>query len=237
MARYKSRGNGQGCAYPRPGQRSWTVEVVVGWKYPNGDVTKPKRPVRKTRGGFRTKKEALDYVDKLQKQGDKRVRMSMEELYLAWEKHYSPRVGKSTMDGYYYAYQHFAPLHGTYVDLITAEDLQQCMNECDAGKRTHENMRCVANLLWKYAIDTNVLDRNVAANLFTGKGRSVQREPITEEEELIIKSAIGKKRYAEFVFCMIYLGYRPSEFLGLRKDLRGFPHTSFNVIAKSPPML
>ncbi len=218
MARYKSRGNGQGCAYQRPGQRSWTVEVVVGWKYPNGDVTKPKRPVRKTRGGFRTKKEALDYVDKLQKQGDKRVRMSMEELYLAWEKHYSTRVGKSTMDGYYYAYQHFAPLHGTYVDLITAEDLQQCMNECDAGKRTHENMRCVANLLWKYAIDTNVLDRNVAANLFTGKGKSVQREPITEEEELIIKSAIGKKRYAEFVFCMIYLGYRPSEFLGLRKD-------------------
>lgn len=207
-----------GCAYQRPGQKTWTVEVVVGWKFPNGDPSKPKRAVRKTKGGFRTKKEALDYVSKLQHSGAVRVRMSMEELYEEWEKHYTPRVGESTMDGYYYAYQHFAPLHGVYMDLIRAEDLQECMDECKAGKRTHENMRCVANLLWKYAIDTNILDRNVAANLFTGKGRSVQREALTVEEEQAIKSFIGKERYAEYIYCLCWLGFRPGEMLELRKD-------------------
>lgn len=217
MGRSKVRGNGQGTAYRRPGQSTWTVEVVVGWKLPE-DPSSPKRPVRKTKGGFRTKKEALDYVYKLQHSGAKRVRMSMEDLYLAWEKHYAPRIGESTMDGYYYAYQHFAPLHGVYVDLIRAEDLQQCMDNCKSGKRTHENMRCVANLLWKYAIDTNVLDRNVAANLYTGKGVSIQREALTPNEESAIKSVIGRERYAEYLYCLCWLGYRPGEMLELRKD-------------------
>ena len=218
MPKPKVRGNGQGCAFQRPGQRTWTVEVVVGWKYPNGDPTKPKRPVRKTKGGFATKKDALDYVSTLQLQGDKRVRMTMEEVYLAWKTFYAPRVGESTMGNYMYAYQHFSSLHGAYIDLITAEDLQQCMDNCKSGKRTHENMRCVANLLWKYAIDKNIIDRNVAANLFTGRGVSVQREALTEEEELAIKAVIGKERYAEYIYCLCWLGYRPGEMLQLRKD-------------------
>lgn len=216
--RTKSRGNGQGTAYQRPGQKTWTVEVVVGWRFPNGDASKPKRPVRKTKGGFRTKKEALDYVDKLQHSGTKRARMSLEEVYESWEKYYAPRVGETTMDGYFYAFQHFDSLHGTYIDLIGAEDLQECMDNCNAGKRTHENMRCVANLLWKFAIDRNIVDRNVASNLFTGKGRTVQREPLTDHEESVIRSAIGKERYAEYIYCLCWLGYRPGEFLKLRKD-------------------
>lgn len=217
MTKRKSRGNGQGTAYQRPGQRTWTVEVVVGWKLAK-DPKKGKRPVRKTKGGFRTKKEALDYVDKLQHAGSKRVRMTLEDLYKAWEKHYSPRVSEGTMQNYYYAYRHFEALHGVYMDLITAADLQECMDKCDAGKRTHENMRCVANLLWKYAIDTNVIDRNVASNLFTGHGVSVQREALTETEEATIKSAIGKIRYAEYIYCLCWLGFRPGELLELRKD-------------------
>lgn len=215
----KSRGNGQGTAYQRPGQRTWTVEVVTGWKFVDGDPTKPKRPVRKTKGGFRTKKEALDYVDKLQfADAKKRVRMTMEDIWLAWKTSYASRVGDSTMDNYYYAYKHFAPLHGVYMDLISADNLQKCMDDCPSGKRTHENMRCVANLLWKYAVDKNVIDRNVAENLFTGKGVSVQRESLTEEEEATVKNAIGTIRYAEYVYCLCWLGYRPGEMLQLRKD-------------------
>ena len=214
----KSRGNGQGCAYQRPGQKTWTVEVVVGWKYPDGDPSKPKRPVRKTKGGFRTKKEALDYVSELQLHGDRRVRMTMEDVYLAWKKVHAPRVVPTTMKSYATAYKHFAPLHGVYMDVITSDLLQECMDKCTSGKRTHENMQCVAKLLWKYAIDKNIVDRNIATNLFTGHGVSVQREPINAHEETIIKSAIGKERYAEYIYCMCWLGFRPGEFLELRKD-------------------
>lgn len=212
------RGNGMGCAYQRPGQRTWTVEVVVGWKHPNGDPSKPKRPVRKTKGGFPTKKAALDYASSLQKQSERRVRMTLEDVYLAWVKFYSPRVLPSTMLTYVHAYKHFAPLHGTYIDLITPADLQECMDNCPSGKRTHENMRCIANLLWKFAIDKNIVEKNMAQNLFTGRGVSVQRESLSIAEENAVRDVIGKERYAEYIYCLCWLGYRPGEFLELRKD-------------------
>ena len=216
--RAKVRGNGQGTAYQRPGQKTWTVEVVVGWRFPDGDPSKPKVRVRKTKGGFKTKKLALDYVSTLQMHGNNRIRMTMEEVYFAWKSSYKSRVDKSTMNCYVSAYKHFAPLHGVFMDLITAEDLQACMDDCDAGKRTHQNMRTTAGLLWGYAIDKNIIDRDVTRNLYTGKGQSVQREPLTPEEEQAVFRAIGSERYAEYIYCLCYLGYRPGEFLRLRKD-------------------
>ena len=219
MPRKKQRGNGQGTVYQRPGEKTWTAEAVVGWRHPDGDPTKPKRPVRKKKGGFKTKKEAIAYLPELQKQGQKRVRMSMEDVWLSWKEFYASRIGASTLDNYYYAYKHFSKLHGVYMDMITANDLQECMDSCKSGKRTHENMRCIAGLLWKYAIDKNVIDRNITTNLYTGSGKSVQRDPLTEDEERVIKSAIGKERYAEYVYCLIWLGFRPGEFLELKKDM------------------
>lgn len=215
----KSRGNGQGCAYQRPGQRTWTVEVVVGWKHPNGDPSKPKRPVRKTKGGFPSKKAALAYAESLRYKGDQRKPMTLEQVYLNWKEAYAPRIVPSTMDNYHYAYKHFAKLHGVQIDKITSDDLQECMDKCLSGKRTHENMKCVAGLLWKYAIDKNILDRNVTTNLFTGHGTSVQREPLTDQEETIIKENIGKERYADYIYCLCWLGYRPGEFLELKKSM------------------
>lgn len=214
----KSRGNGQGTAYQRPGQKTWTVEVVVGWKFQNGDPTKPKRPVRKTKGGFKTKKEAIQYASTLLNAKPNRVRMTLEEVYLAWKPSYEKRIDASTMACYISAYKHFSALHGCYMDEITSEQLQACMDACTAGKRTHQNMRTTAGLLWKYAVDKNVVDKVITENLFTGKGKSVQREPLTIKEEQTVFEAIGKERYAEYIYCLCYLGFRPGEFLSLKKS-------------------
>lgn len=216
--RPKSRGNGQGTAYQRPGETTWTVEVVTGWKYPNGDITKPKRPVRKKKGGFKTKKAAIDYVEKLQMDQGKRISMTMEDLYLSWKAQYESRVDASTMACYIAAYKHFSALHGTYMDKISSDDLQRCMDACNAGKRTHQNMRTTAGLLWSYAVDKNVVDKDITKNLYTGKGKSVPREPLTPEEEETVRNVIGKERYAEYIYCLCWLGFRPGEMLELRKN-------------------
>lgn len=211
----KSRGNGQGTAYKQG--NVWTASVVVGWRLPK-DPSKPKIPVKRTKTNFATKKEALAYCSQMMLQGNARVRKTLEQVWNDWEPWYSPRVGASTMDGYRYAFKHFKTLHGTYIDMISAEDLQQCMDSCKSGKRTHENMKCTAGLLWKFAIDRNLIDRNVAENLFIGRHQSVQRDPLTPEEEEVIRQAIGKERYAEYVYCLCWLGFRPGEMLELRKD-------------------
>lgn len=207
-----------GCAYRRPGQKTWTVEVVVGKRYPGGDITKPKRPVRKTKGGFPTKRAALEYAPILKGEQQAKPNMTMEDVWLAWKPSYEKRIDASTMACYVSAYKHFHPLHGIQMEKISSDDLQHCMDACTAGKRTHQNMRTTAGLLWAYAVDKKVVDRDITKNLYTGSGKSVPHEPITPAEEKVIWSAVGKERYAEYVLCLCWLGYRPGELLELKKE-------------------
>ena len=47
------------------------------------------------------------------------------------------------------------------------------------------------------------------------RGSAAERESFTSEQIQKIKDVIGKADYADYVYCLIYLGYRPSEFLTL----------------------
>ena len=208
----KMRGNGQGTAYKRG--RTWTAQVVIGWK-PSADGSHM-NPVYRRKGGFPTKAQAIAACPSLMTASGQKSRLTLRDLYDAWEPFYSPRVGASTMVCYLSAYKHFSALHDTFVDLITAADLQRCMDACPSGKRTHENMRCVARLLWAYAMDLQIIDRDVTENLYIGRGKSVQRDPITEEELETIRQSIGRVRYADYVYALCYLGFRPGEFLSLK---------------------
>lgn len=212
----KSRGNGQGSVYKRG--KTWTASVTVGWKLPK---TKGKRksPVKKTKGGFATKREAMEYLPLLRRNGNAVKHMTMEETYLAWKEYYTPRVVESTMGCYTAAYKHFASLHGILMENITADDLQKCMDECKPGHRTHQNMKCFAGLLWGYAFDQNIVQKDVTDNLYIGKGQSTQRDPITRDEVKAIRGCIGNVLYADYIYALCWLGFRPGEMLELRKDM------------------
>lgn len=212
--RPRSRPNGTGTAVKRG--KSWTAVVIVGWKPSKDDSHKI--PVYRTKGGFPTKRDALNHCQVLLNGPERKKQIRMYELFALWEKAYSPRIVPSTMGCYKYAYKHFSALHYRFIDQITAADLQACMDACPSGKRTHQNMKCVAGLLWAYAMDSGYISQDVTNNLYIGKGQTVQRDPLTEEEVRKIYSAIGKIRYADYVYCLCYLGFRPTEFLSLKKE-------------------
>lgn len=214
--RPRTRGNGTGTAIRRG--KTWTAVVIVDWKESEDGTHLV--PVRRTRGGFSCRRDALNYCPQLYTEAEqaRSARVSLRALYEAWASSYASRVSSSTMDSYKYAYAHFKPLHREYVDSITAADLQRCMDACTAGKRTHENMKCVAGLLWQYAVDAGYVEKDITAGLYIGRHTTTQREPLTEREVAVIRSAIGSVRYAEYVYCLCYLGFRPGEFLSLRKD-------------------
>ena len=214
--RVKSRGNGTGCAYKRGG--SWVAQVIVDWRITAED--KPLVPVKVTKGGFKTRDKALQYcpILKAEYNGPTAAEMTLQQIYDAWEPWYSPRVDPSTMAGYRAAYAYFRKLHETKITEISADDLQQCMDDCPKGKRTHQNMKVVAGLLWKYAKSKHIVSQVESETLYTGKGQSVKREALTDIEVEKIRKAIGSTRYAEYIYCLCYLGYRPGEMLELRKD-------------------
>ena len=214
MPRTKSQGNGQGCAYKRG--KVWEAQVIVGWRLPDAPGARP-IPIKRRKSGFHTKAEALAYCSTLLTQEPQKLRPTLQQVYDAWEPWYEPRIGATTMVCYRSAYKHFAALSGRYIDTITAGDLQECMDACPSGKRTHQNMKVTAGLLWAYAFDRDMVPKNVTENLYIGKHETTQREPITEDELEVIRRAIGQEQYAEYVYAMCYLGFRPGEFLALKK--------------------
>ena len=52
----------------------------------------------------------------------------------------------------------------------------------------------------------------------TVTGEHGRRQPFTADEVEKIKNAVGKVLFADYVYCHIYLGYRPHEFITLSLD-------------------
>lgn len=92
------------------------------------------------------------------------------------------------------------------------------IDACPRGKRTKEDMRTVAGLLNKFAMDQDIIPRNYAANLYTGRDRKGTRPAFTWDEVDAIRQAVGTLPYADYVYTLIYTGFRPSELFALTKD-------------------
>jgi len=212
----KARGNGQGCAIYNSKTHTWTAQVVVGYKPPS-DPSKQPVPIKRTKFGFKKKEDAIFYCKVLKDpKAAPKVHYTLKQVYDMWEPWYEPRVG--SVAGYRSAYKHFSDLNERPIDSISAGDLQECMDKCPAGKRTHQMMKVTAGLIWAYAYDHDMVDKKITENLYTGKGASVKREPLTEDEVKVIYKHLEDEPYAEYVYCLCFLGFRPGELLELRKD-------------------
>ena len=100
---------------------------------------------------------------------------------------------------------------------IDVDDLQECLDECPAGKRTRENMRAVISLMYKYGIPRHVIPENLNLAQFltvTGEG-AAKRDSFSAEQIKKIRAAAGTVAYADYIAIMIYTGFRPSEFLAM----------------------
>ena len=79
-------------------------------------------------------------------------------------------------------------------------------------------MKTVAGLVFKYAIANDIVEKNYAMNLYTGKDAKGTTPPFTPDEVERIRQAVGVLPFADYVYCMIYTGFRPAEFFALKKD-------------------
>lgn len=218
-------GNGQGGAYKRGSL--WTARVTVGWLYD--------KPIRKTKSGFSTKAEALAYCAKLLETPNRpKHDETFQQVYLRWLESYERRVAESTLACYKAAWNWFAPVqHLKLVDLTVAE-LQGCVDACPRGRSTLDDMRTVCSLVFKYAIDNKFpILHNPGSSLYTGEKKKGTRRAFTWAELEKIRSAVGVYPYADYVYCMCYLGYRPNEMLSLRKSQYDAEHKCFIAGIKS----
>ena len=210
----RTRPNGAGTAFKRG--RSWYAQVTVGWQVTEDKKT---RAIYRTKGGFKTKREALEYCPILkQSKGKEKPKLTALQIYEQWHDEHENKVGHSTMNCYRAAWKYFAPLYYMPFDEIDLDDLQECVDECPCGKRTKENMKALAGLLMKYAIPRHQTDLNYAEYIHTGNGSKGTHPAFTRNQVESIRRQIGITPHAEYVYCLIYTGFRPAEFFMLKKE-------------------
>ena len=201
------RGNGTGSVYRR--NDKWVAEITRGYREENGTM---KRVVSR-KCGFRTKKEALDYLPTLAGQKKREKSITWRELYEMWLP--THRAGKSTIDCYKSAEKYFYDIEFWKLEDIEIDDLQECMDECPKGRRTKENMKALAGLMYKYAVPRNYAALNLGQYLIVSGETGEARESFTQEQIEKIHAAVGAIPYADYIYAMCYLGFRPSELLAL----------------------
>lgn len=227
----KSRGNGLGTVYKLDNGK-WCAQKTVGWitdplppDAPEGTVPKKRRQaVKKT---FATKKDALAALptmtaasrrprtgNAIQRKGES---VTLKELYDLWEP--THQKSRSTMNCYRSGFRLFASLWQVPMKDLTIDDLQDCFEESDAGRRTQENGKAALGLVYKYGIPRNAVpkDRNLSQFLRITEPGGAKRPGFSAEElELIRAAAAAGDPVAVQVLCHCYLGFRPTAFLQLK---------------------
>ena len=221
----KSRGNGTGSVYKRG--KVWVAAKTTGY-YIDGDG-KVKRVVR-TKSGFKTKREAQEYLPLLTKEPAVKDR-SFKQVYDIWQP--THQAGASTMGCYSAAMNYFKPVWAQNIATITIDDLQDCMDDCPKGKRTQQNMKALCGLLYKYAIPRHLARLNMAEFLRVGGESGEEREGLPLHAVKALEANQDTVPNADYVLCQCYLGFRPSEFLDLDVAHYDRPKRAFTGGAKT----
>lgn len=214
----KIRGNGQGTAFKR-GQ-TWTACVTVDWKKQQ-DPTKPKIPIRRTKGGFATKKDAIAYCPVLLSGGVEKP-TEAPRLSSYW-KTYSEgpmlKISKGKQSAYKTAWNKLKPVHDVRVDVLTVDLLQKTIDEsCKTFDPAKDCKSLLSNLFEIAAAEKQVV-RDLPSFITLPEHEETEPVPFNKEEQKAIWKAYddGDIRAARHLL-MIYTGMMPGEMMKLRVD-------------------
>lgn len=160
---------------------------------------------------------AITYIDE-QKKAKQSDSIPFREMYDLWAAFYEPRIDTSTMNGHRAALAYFRDVWTAPFASLTADDLQDCIDNCPRGKRTRENMKQLCKRMYEYAIGRLMVQINCAEYLYVPRQKEIKRLALEQAHVDAIGKQIGKYRFAEYIYCLSYLGFRPNEMLQLKKS-------------------
>ena len=213
MSRAKSRGNGQGCAYQRPGQKTWTACVTVGWRKPN-DLSRPRIPIKRTKGGFKTKKEALEYCQTLLAGGYMKQKEAprLSEYWQQYADNALLKLGKDKQSAYRTAWNKLSPIHDARVDALTVEILQQTVSSVAKSYYTQKDCRTVLKRLYERAHAEGYVHAILPDYVELVPLEEAEQIPFSpDEQQSLWKLYESGNMDAAIPLLMIYTGLMPGE--------------------------
>ena len=196
----KSRGNGTGSAYKRG--KTWCAAICTG-------VNADGNCIRRVKGGFKTKKEALAYIDQMRYHPvhDKKI----SALYDALQPHFE-KLSANKRTHYKTAYARLARIHNVNIGDLSVVDLQTVVDENAATYYPAKDMRDLLSLIYQQAMKDDYVSQNKAKFIVLPDLEEKDTVPFTVEEikALWADYQAGNTKTGFFLL-MIYTGMMPGE--------------------------
>ena len=211
------RGNDQGTAYKRG--NTWTAKWTVATFTDNeGNYIQE----RKTKGGFKSKKEAQDYCSSKKYDTEKSVPPLMD-YWLQYESSRLKELSKDKQTAYRIAWKRWDALKHYRVDRITTGDLQRVVDEKTESFYPARDMRSVMANLYKLIGADGFASKDLPSYIHLPKNEETKREPFSDTEQAALwKAWESGCEEAAIPLVMIYTGMMPAEMMALTNDMIRF---------------
>lgn len=215
--------NGMGSVYKLSGKRRkpWIARKTKGWDI--NIETGTSKQLYITIGYYPTRQDALSALINYNENpyDIDSCNITFEEVYEQWGKVHFTEITPSAVRSWKSAFMHSAPLHKMRMRDIRVSHLEGTMQEAGVSDCTRQRMKSLYNLMYKYALKHEIVDKDYAA-LCDGvkvKQRTIIREPFSDDEVQKLWDNINYP-FVDMVLIGIYSGWRPQELAILKiKDI------------------
>lgn len=208
------RGNGQGTARKRG--KTWTAIWTLGTIVEDGHL----RQLRQTKGGFRTKTEALSYAANPPTIISERKVATLEDYWETWSATSLVKLSASKQTAYKIAKKKVERIMLLPIGQINIRILQDAV---DAKAQTYypaKDIKSVLSALYTRAVAEGQVSTNLAEYIELPELVEKEIQPFTEEELRRFWDAYGAGDcFVGYILLMIYTGMMPGELLRLKKDM------------------
>lgn len=202
------RGNGDGAIFKLSGKRRrpWAVRITVGY-------TDEGKQLYKYIGYYEKKTAAKDALRKylVNPNGLLDKNVTLGEVYERWEKE-----SDIVLKNYKSAFNKCSELHRRRMsDIRIAELKDQMKNYSPTTKKMY---KLLMNHLYRYAIEHEIVERNLSEFLTYKTTESKEKSVFTSDEIQTLWNNLDRHRDADIVIILLYSGLRISELLNIRCD-------------------
>lgn len=218
MGKTKVRANGTGTAYKRG--RTWTSCVTIDWILPD-DPSKPKKPIRRTRGGFITRTAALNYCPTLLAGGhekpDEAPRLS--HYWKLYSEGDMLKISKGKQSAYRTAWNKLKKIHDVRVDAITVDLLRKVVAEKCPTFDPAKDCKSLLSNLFELASADRFAPRELPSYIILPEHEEKERIPFGKEEQVALWKAYDNGDIRAAVpLLMIATGLMPGEMQLLKTE-------------------
>lgn len=218
--RKSKRGNGLGSAYKRG--NSWEARIVVRYDVVEGTDPPRKKPKWKTKGGFKTKREALEYCAVL-KQSYNKPKGDAPQLIDYWNiysKGELKEIGKSKQSAYKTAWNKIKEsIQYRHVDQITVTELREAVSSAASTYYTVKDCKTVLTKLFALAGADGWCSKDLPSYIVMPKLEETERTPFNDDEQAALwKLYESGDIRAAVPLLMVCTGMMPGEIQKLKVE-------------------